>query len=122
MRFDSGLWGTLYNKSVKPKLEISNGTLKDNLLSFDVIRTEGADVYGSWLIHIELLDSQNNVVAHYSQETLASLPDRAIVNYYIAKIKPGKHSLIIPLGAKATLQLPHEALAKWQLHLKAYRC
>ena len=33
-----------------------------------------------------------------------------IANYYVAKIKPGKHSLIIPLGAKAKLTLKDENL------------
>ncbi|WP_053991209.1 TQO small subunit DoxD [Mangrovimonas sp. TPBH4] len=109
--FHGGLWGSLHNKSVKPKLEISNGTLDSDTVSFDVFRTEGVDVYGSWLIGIELLDAQNNAVVEYSQEALASLPETSIDNYYIAKIKPGQHSLLIPLGAKAKLQLPHEALA-----------
>lgn len=43
--FHNGLWGNLHNKSVKPKLEITEGQLNDGL-SFDVFRTEGVDVYG----------------------------------------------------------------------------
>lgn len=30
------LWGTLHNKSVKPKLEITEGNINNNTLSFDV--------------------------------------------------------------------------------------
>ncbi|MGD9994278.1 MAG: TQO small subunit DoxD [Salinivirgaceae bacterium] len=109
--FHGGLWGTLHNKSVKPKLEISEGKIDNSILSFDVFRTEGADVYGSWVISIELLDKQNNTILKLSQNELASLTNESISNYYIAKIKPGKHSLIVPLGAKAKINLPNKALA-----------
>ena len=103
--FHGGLWGPLHNKSVKPKLEITNGQIEGDLLSFDLYRTEGVDVYGSWVIGIELYDKDNNAVVQYSQEDLASLNHNNISNYYIAKIKPGKHSLVIPLGAKAKMTL-----------------
>jgi thiosulfate dehydrogenase [quinone] large subunit len=101
--FHGGLWGTLHNKSVKPKLEISKGSIEGNKLSFDVFRTEGADVYGSWIIGIDLLDQNENLVIGYTQDELAAMSPEAISNYYIAKVKPGKHSLLIPLGAKANL-------------------
>src|SRR5690606_619661 len=71
--FHGGVWGTLHNKSVKPKLEITNGKIDNNILSFDVFRTEGVDVYGSWVIGITLVDEQNNTVLDYAQEDLASL-------------------------------------------------
>ncbi|SDI21908.1 TQO small subunit DoxD [Winogradskyella thalassocola] len=101
--FHGGVWGTLHNKSVKPKLEITEGKLDKNGLSFDVFRVEGVDVYGAWIIGIELKNDQNNVVMNYTQDQLAKLPKEAIENYYIAKVKPGKHSLIAPLGAKAKM-------------------
>lgn len=101
--FHGGVWGTLHNKSVKPKLEITEGQFNDNGLSFDVYRTEGVDVYGAWMIDITLTDSQGNTVISYIQDDLANLDDGVIDNYYIAKVKPGKHSLIIPLGAKAKM-------------------
>ena len=103
--FHGGLWGTLHNKSVKPKLDITEGNFNNDGLSFDVFRVEGVDVYGAWIIGIALKDEQNNVVVNYTQQKLASLPTQTIDNYYIAKIKPGKHSLIVPLGAKAKLNL-----------------
>ncbi|XRE44246.1 hypothetical protein ACIVBQ_002450 [Tenacibaculum discolor] len=101
--FHGGVWGTLHNKSVKPKLEIAEGKINNDTLSFDVFRTEGVDVYGSWVIAIELLDQNNNSIVQYSQKELASLANQNILNYYVAKIKPGKHSLIVPLGAKAKM-------------------
>lgn len=112
--FHGGVWGTLHNKSVKPKLEITEGTIINNNLSFDVYRTEGVDVYGSWVIDIELFDEQKNTILNYTQDDLASLPKESIANYYIAKIKPGKHSLIVPLGAKARLTLQNDTLLNLQ--------
>lgn len=109
--FHGGLWGTLHNKSVKPKLEITEGEIINNKLSFDVFRVEGVDVYGSWVISIELYDNKNNTILEYTQEDLANLNKEHISNYYVAAIKPGKHSLIIPLGAKAKLNLDNETLS-----------
>lgn len=109
--FHGGVWGTLHNKSVKPKLEITDGKIEQNTLSFDVFRIEGADVYGSWVIGIELFDSGNAKILEYDQNDLASLGKENITNYYVAKIKPSKHSLLVPLGAKAKLNLKNEALS-----------
>src|SRR5690606_24813754 len=108
--FHGSLLGTLHNKSVKPKLEITKGKIANNTLTFDVFRTEGVDVYGSWVIGIELFDNKNNTILKYAQEELATLKNESISNYYVAKIKPGKHSLIVPLGAKAKLNLENQNL------------
>lgn len=104
--FHGGVFGTLHNKSVKPKLEISNLKLEDNELSFDVFRVEGVDVYGSFLIGITLQDETGTKILHLSGSDLSKLPVENISNYYVAKIKPGAHSLVIPLGAKATIRIP----------------
>ncbi|MFA7688281.1 MAG: TQO small subunit DoxD [Moheibacter sp.] len=109
--FHGGVWGTLHNKSVKPKLEITDGKITENRLSFDVFRTEGVDVYGSWVISIELFDNKKHTILEYTQEDLAVLKNESISNYYVAKIKPGKHSLIVPLGAKAKLNFDNEVLS-----------
>lgn len=106
--FHGGLWGPLHNKSVKPKLEITEGIIEENSLRFDLFRTEGVDVYGSWVISIELIDGNGTTIVNYNQKDLANLENERISNYYIAKIKPGKHSLIVPLGAKAKIDLQNE--------------
>ena len=110
--FHGGVWGTLHNKSVKPKLEITEGKINNDTLSFDVFRTEGVDVYGSWVIAIEVLDQNNNTIIQYSQKELASLADQNISNYYVAKIKPGKHSLVVPLGAKAKMTFSNQVFSQ----------
>lgn len=109
--FHNGVWGPLHNKSVKPKIEISNAQLNNHTLSFDVFRVEGADVYGSFLIGITLKDSSGKTILEKNAEELANFPVQDIYNYYIAKVAPGKHSLIIPLGSKATLTLNDTVIA-----------
>lgn len=103
--FHGGVWGTLHNKSVRPKVEISNIHHTEDELNFQLYRVEGADVYGSFLIGIEILDENMQVVKSFNQQDLATLSEDQIKNHYVAKIKPGKHSMIIPLGAKADVTM-----------------
>lgn len=101
--FHGGVFGYLHNKSVKPKIEISNIRYNDLQLTFQLFRVEGADVYGSFLIGISILDETGQLVKHIDQNDLAKFATDNIHNYYVAKIKPGAYSLILPLGAKADL-------------------
>ena len=56
------------------------------------------------------MDENNKTVVKYSQENLAQLNKENIKNYYVAKIRPGEHSLVVPLGAKAKLNLDNNNL------------
>ena len=103
--FHNGVWGPLHNKSVKPELEISNAKIQEDILTFKVYRIEGADVYGSFLIGITLKDENGKTILQKNGEELARFPLTRIKNDYVAKVAPGKHSLIIPLGSKATLTI-----------------
>jgi len=103
--FHGGVWGKLHNKSIKPKIEISDISLNNNNLKFRVYRTEGVDVYGSFLIGIHILDENGNILKALNHTDLSRFPKESIDNYYVAKVKPGKHSLIIPLGSKADLMI-----------------
>ena len=107
--FHGGLWGKLHNLSVKPHLTITDPQLGQNL-QFTVFRDEGADVYGSFLIGISVQDAAGNTVFKKNGDALAKLAKSQIANSYVAKVKPGKHSLIIPLGAKAKLTFAEPAL------------
>ena len=109
--FHGGVFGTLHNKSVKPKVEISNIHYNDSQLTFELFRVEGADVYGSFLIGIQLLDANGNVVKSIDQKGLSSFPESRISNHYVAKIKPGVHSMILPLGAKADLTIDLDGIS-----------
>ncbi|SHM75968.1 TQO small subunit DoxD [Flavobacterium chilense] len=106
--FHGGVYGKLHNLSVRPHVIISNASVQNEVLTFTVFRDEGADVYGSFLIGIQLKDENGNIIFEQNQAQLSQLPHKQIKNDYVAKVKPGKHSLILPLGAKATLhfQIP----------------
>jgi len=101
--FHGGVYGTLHNKSVKPKVEISNLKQYQNKVSFDVMRIEGADVYGSFLIQIDFHNHQNEIIESLDMQELSNLDKQQISNYYVSKVTPHKHSLVLPLGAKANL-------------------
>jgi len=103
--FHGGVFGTLHNKSVKPKVEISNIKMNQSQVKFEVYRTEGVDVYGSFLIGIDLLNEKGDVIQSMNGAELSKLSKEKIHNHYVAKVKPGKHSLIIPLGSKADLMI-----------------
>ncbi len=102
--FHNGIWGPLHNKSVKPELKISNAKIQEDILTFKVYRIEGADVYGSFLIGITLKDENGKTILQKNGEELARFPLTRIKNDYVAKVAPGKHSLIIPLEVKQLLQ------------------
>lgn len=106
--FHGGVYGKLHNPSIRPHVTISNAKVEDETLSFTVFRDEGADVYGSFLIGVRLIDESKNVIFEQSQTQLSNLSSTQILNDYVAKVKTGKHSLILPLGAKATLLFQHD--------------
>jgi len=81
-------------------------------LKFEIYRVEGADVYGSFLIGIQLIDQDGNIVMKKTGEDLAQYPPSNIDNHYVAKVKPGAHSLIIPLGAKADMTIDLQGVAQ----------
>lgn len=103
--FHNGVWGKLHNKSVKPIVEISDARIENGALSFTVYRVEGVDVYGSFLIGVSLKDATGKSVLSKNGEDLSQFPKQNIRNSYVARVEPGAHSLIIPLGAKAELTL-----------------
>lgn len=101
--FHGGVYGRLHNLSVRPHVTISQAEIRPDSLSFTVFRDEGADVYGSFLISIAVLDRQGAIVFEQDQQQLAGLPAANIHNDYVARVRPGKHSLVLPLGARARL-------------------
>ncbi|WP_114748278.1 TQO small subunit DoxD [Pleomorphovibrio marinus] len=104
--FHGGVYGKLHNKSVKPKVEISKAVWEEDQLQLELMRVEGADVYGSFLIRIEVLDAHQQKLLSLGGKELSELPESWIHNEYVAQIKPGKYSLELPLGAKAVVKLP----------------
>lgn len=108
--FHGGLYGPLHNKSVAPRLEIFDARVTDDTLRFEVYRTEGADVYGAFVIGVAVVDDATGAKpVDVGADRLATLPGEAIANRYIAKVAPGAHSLIVPLGAKAQVNIATDA-------------
>lgn len=101
--FHGGVYGKLHNLSVRPHVTISEAEIRIDQLSFTVFRDEGADVYGSFLIQIQLLDASGNIIFERNQQQLSQIGDDQIKNDFVAKVKAGKHSLILPLGARARI-------------------
>lgn len=108
--FHGGVWGPLHNKSVKPQIEISNVRINNSDLTFEVYRTEGVDVYGSFLIGIQIIAPNGQIIKSWNNDDLSKITFGRIKNKYVTKVKPGKHSLIIPLGAKANISIDIKGL------------
>lgn len=105
--FHGGVWGQLHNKSVRPKVEISEAAVEHGLLNVRLFRVEGADVYGSFAIALRVVDQAGAPRVSWDARALAALPPQQFHNHYIARVKPGKNSLVLPLGAKADVKLAH---------------
>lgn len=110
--FHGGVWGKLHNLSVRPHITITNATIQKDQLAFTVFRDEGADVYGSFLIAVRLKNEDGAVVMEKRTEDLTTMQPQQIVNSYVAKVKAGKYSLVIPLGAKALLRFNDPKLSE----------
>ncbi|MEB3070760.1 TQO small subunit DoxD [[Mycobacterium] vasticus] len=112
--FHGGVYGPLHNKSVAPTIAISDARISGTDLQFELFRTEGADVYGSFLIGVGVLDdTTGDTVLQLDGTQLSRLPEAAIANRYVAKVKPGAHSLVVPLGAKAQLTIDNGS-TRWR--------
>lgn len=112
--FHGGVFGTLHNLSVKPHVRITDAGIYGDQLSFSVFRDEGADVYGSFLIGVQLKDQDGQILFEQTQNQLAQMHQSQIKNDYVAKVAPGKHSLILPLGAKARLTFQDPVFVRLQ--------
>lgn len=102
--FHGGVYGPLHNKSIKPVVKIADASITDGGLRFTVYRTEGVDVYGSFLVSVALLDN-GKTIFKVAGPQLSQLPMSDIVNYNVAAVKPGTCGLVIPLGGKARISL-----------------
>ena len=107
--FHGGVWGNLHNKSVRPLVEIYEPGMQDGVLSFTVSRVEGADVYGSFLIGVAVKNDKGDTIFAADGKALSQHPLDLVKNHYVAKVKPGKHSMVLPLGAKARLFFKDQA-------------
>lgn len=100
-----GLYGKLYNLSKKPKIEILNAQIKRNgTLNLTIYRTDGPDTYGAFVEEITVFDNKGNIIENI-KPNIKNISKNDIKNYYFNKIEPNKFSLVVPLGAKATINI-----------------
>nr|WP_255216405.1 TQO small subunit DoxD [Pseudenhygromyxa sp. WMMC2535] len=107
--FHGGVWGKLHNLSAKPHVEIYAAARDGDSVHVDLMRDEGPDTHGAFVIAAEYLDADGQVVERLEPEVLSGLSEDAIDNLYIAKVKTGPHGLVLPLGARASVALPVSA-------------
>lgn len=113
--FHGGVWGTLQNLSKNPNFVISDAGYNGKKgLQFDLFRDQGIDTYGAFITRVTLKDHEHNMVKEIIYNDFSTLPSESIQNYYIAKVKTGKNSLVVPLGAKARITLPVGGLKEGQ--------
>lgn len=105
--FHGGVWGTLHNDSVKPRVDVLAAELTlENHLQLTLERPVGPETYGSFLVELRVLSERGEKVWSYDAEQLSSIPAENIQNRWLVQVKPGAHSLVIPLGAQAQVRLP----------------
>ena len=104
--FAGGVWGPLHNDSKAPHLTLSNATLTPTGdVALRVYRDGGPDTYGAFIISATVVDATGATVETFDAKALATLPRTAMTNYYVNKVVPGGHALVVPLAAKADLRL-----------------
>lgn len=105
--FHGGLWGPLHNNSVRPKVVVHEAALAgDGSLTIELERPVGPETYGAFIVAVRVLDQHDAVVGSYDAATLAAISEQDIDNRWLVRVRPGPHGLVVPLGGRATVQLP----------------
>ncbi len=100
-----GLYGKLFNLSKIPKIEILHANLStDGSINLTIYRTNGPDTYGAFVEEIAILNDKGNIVEKIKSNN-ENISKNDIKNYYFNKVSLNKFSLVVPLGAKATINI-----------------
>lgn len=108
--FHGGVWGTLHNKSVKPMVIITAVSASGDHVTAEFFRVEGADVYGSFAIAVRFVNKAGETAVGWDSKALSAMQPEQFKNHYIAKVRAGKNSMILPLGAKADVTFRDDRL------------
>jgi len=104
--FHGGLWGTLRNDSVRPRIDVLDAHLSDDgELQVTFERPVGPETYGAFVVDLRVLDAHGRLVRRYDAATLAALSPAQVSNRWLVQVRPGPHGLGVPLGARATITL-----------------
>lgn len=100
-----GLYGKLFNLSKIPKIEVLNANLtKDGSINLTVYRANGPDTYGAFVEEIAIFNDKGDLVEKIKPNS-ENISKNDIKNYYFNKVTPNKFSLVVPLGAKASINI-----------------
>jgi|GEM_PF-4040060 len=106
--YHHGLWGKLNNYNKLPLLVLKGTTIKGNELSLTMYRPNGPDTYGSFVEEVTLrVPSSSSPVETWTPSQLSQVSPANIKNAFkYQHIKTGPWGLVVPLAAKATVNLP----------------
>lgn len=104
--FHGGLWGTLHNDSVTPRVDVlALDVAPDGALEITLERPVGPETYGAFIVDVRVFDAHGDLVRRYDAASLAALDANAIDNRWLVQVETGPHGLVVPLGARATVRL-----------------
>jgi len=104
--FYGGLWGTLHNDSVRPRVDVLDARLSvDGEMVLTLERPVGPETYGAFVVDLRVFDAEGGLVRHYDSAALAALPPAQISNRWLVQVRSGPHGLVVPLGGRATVTL-----------------
>lgn len=103
-----GLWGKLVNYNKAPLVTLTGTHFTKGSLSLSLYRPNGPDTYGSFVEQVALISPQTGQPLEvWGPRTLATVPRQRIHNtYQFQKVSTGPWGLVVPLSARATVQLP----------------
>jgi hypothetical protein len=106
--FHHGLWGTLNNYNKLPLLVLNGTTVRGNHLNLEIYRPNGPDTYGSFVEQVSIsTPGQASAVEKWTPAMLSAVAKTDIRNaYHYQQVKAGPWGLVVPLAAKASVQLP----------------
>jgi len=110
-----GLWGPLHNYSKILDVQVTQFERLDaRLFTLNFYRDKGPETYGSFLIRFDLVEADGDTLHTYRSDYLKQIDQAHIQNKYINEIQAGANSLVVPLGAKATVEfeLPKDMMLK----------
>jgi thiosulfate dehydrogenase (quinone) len=92
---------------IKHHLTLSNASLQDGSVRFHVYLDAGTPEAPVHVVAADLLDANNQPVAHFDAAALSALPGSAFVNdYAYNKFASGPFGIRAPMGAAAIVTLP----------------
>ncbi|AKV00254.1 Terminal quinol oxidase, subunit, putative (doxD-like) [Labilithrix luteola] len=105
--FYGGIWGTLHNDSVRPRVDVLDArTSAGGELAITLERPAGPETYGAFVVDLRVFDERGELVRHYDAAALSALGTTRIDNRWLLQVRSGPHGLVVPLGARATVTLP----------------